>query len=447
MIKKKNTEQKKLFETELKEIIDLNHPLCVLANEIDWKSLEEKFIPVYSYFKGRPAKEIRLMIGLQYLKYTYNHSDVSVVSTWLENPYWQYFCGEQFFQTKCPINPTMMTKFRKRAEINKLEELLAGTIKSGLKLKVIKKNSLEEVIVDTTVQEKNITFPTDAKLYYKMLTKLTSFAKSKGIKLRQSYKRVAKYSLLMSSRYSHSRKYKKSMREVRKLKTYLGRVYRDIKRKSELIDLLLPDRIKLDSLLEIANRLLNQKRKDKNKIYSIHELDVSCISKGKSHKKYEFGNKSGFVTTSKECFIIGAKAFKGNPYDGHTLKQNIEQTESLTGEKVKDIIADLGYRGHNYDGEAEVHIIRRHRYKDYKMKKRKRQRPAIEPIIGHMKNYRRLGRNYLSGFKGDEINTILSVCGQNMMKLLNAISFDFIEIAKKILQQMYFTKKPTLFQC
>ena len=232
MIKKKNG-QNKLFETALVDIIDLNHPLCVLSKEIDWKSLEDKFIPVYSYFKGRPAKEIRLMIGLQYLKYTYNHSDVSVVNTWLENPYWQYFCGEKYFQTKCPINPTMMTKFRKRTEINQLEELLTKTIESGLKLKVIKNSSLEEVVIDTTVQEKNITFPTDAKLYYKMLTKLTSFAKSNDIQLRQSYKRVSKYSLLMSSRYSHSRKHKKSMREVRRLKTYLGRVCRDIQRKSE----------------------------------------------------------------------------------------------------------------------------------------------------------------------------------------------------------------------
>lgn len=433
MIKKKNN-QKVLFEVELNDLIDLSHPLCILANEIDWKSLENKFINVYSYFKGRPAKEIRLMLGLQYLKYTFNHSDESVVLTWVENPYWQFFCGEKYFQVKCPINPSMMSKFRDRVKRNDMDSFLEETIKAGLKLKVITPKSLEEVVIDTTVQEKNITFPTDAKLYYRMLLKLVIFARKNNIALRQSYVRLSKQAFFMHSRYKHTRKTKMARKELRKLKTYLGRTYRDIKRKYEWEN---------DSmakyLLETAERLLKQKKDDKNKIYSLHEQEVCCIAKGKQHKQYEFGNKSAIATTMKECFVVGAKAFKGNPYDGHTLTDTINQVEKIIDKKIKHVSVDLGYRGHDYKGEAEVHVIQRTRYRIGKMRYRKKRRSSIEPIIGHMKNYGRFGRNYLKGTSGDEINTILSACGRNLKKLLKAISL-------YIWNLLYFQKKLVLFQ-
>ena len=298
MIKQKDN-QMQLFETELKRIIDLDHPLCLLSQEIDWASIEEKFLSLYSYFKGRPAKEVRLMVALQYLKATYNESDENVVVKWLENPYWQYVCGEKYFQKRCAINPSMMTKFRNRAKKENIEELLNELIKSGLKIKIIKHHSIEKVNIDTTVQEKNIAFPTDAKLYYKMLVKLVKLAKLNKINLRQSYVRKSKSCLLMQSRYSHARQMKRSAKEIKKLKTYLSRVFRDIDRKKVLSEEL--NYLMLDRLMKIADRLLKQKKDDKNKLYSIHETDVYCISKGKSHKKYEFGSKSS-RTNVRFCY-------------------------------------------------------------------------------------------------------------------------------------------------
>src|SRR5271157_2000955 len=415
MIKKKNN-QKRLFEVELKELIDLEHPLCVITETIDWVSIEEKFYPLYSYFKGRPAKEVRLMVGLQYLKATYQESDESVVEKWVENPYWQYFCGEKYFQVKCPINPTMMTKFRNRAKRENIEELLIELIKSGLKLKIIKEKSLEKINVDTTVQEKNITYPTDAKLYYKMIMKLVKSAKESEIKLRQSYIRKAKTSLLMQGRYSHARQMKRSQKEIRKLKTYLGRIYRDVERKKVMsADLMY---LVLENNMRIAERLLKQKREDKDKLYSLHEPHVYCISKGKAHKKYEFGNKSSFAVTMKENFVTGCYSLKKNIYDGHTLKEQIIQVERLSKIKVKELNVDLGYRGHNYEGEAKVNIVGRQKIKDRKLRKTFRRRSAIEPIIGHMKRDGHLGRNYLKGIHGDLVNTVMAGCGQNIRKMI-----------------------------
>ena len=248
-----------------------------------------------------------------------------------------------------------------------------------------------------------------------MLIKLIKASKRIGIKLRQPYNRTAKRSLFLQGRYLHTRKYKKAKKEIKKIKIYLGRVYRDILRKYRGNDILLSE------YLKVADKLLKQKKDSKNKIYSIHAPEVECISKGKSHKKYEFGNKSGYVTTEKECFVIGAIAFHGNPYDGHTLDESIKQTERLSGSQIKNINVDLGYKGHNYKGSGQVHIVGRHKWKDYKIRKKLGRRASIEPIIGHMKNDGRLGRNFLMGKEGDKINTILAACGQNIRKLLRAI--------------------------
>ncbi len=440
MIKKKDT-QNKLFEVELIDLIDLTHPLCLLSNEMDWKTIEEKFYPLYNYFKGRPAKEVRLMVGLQYLKATYKESDETVVEKWLENPYWQYFCGEKYFQTKCPINPTMMTKFRNRAKKENIEELLNEVIKSGLKIKIIKPQSIEKINVDTTVQEKNITFPTDAKLYYRMLVKLVKYAKLNGIILRQSYLRRGKTSLLMQSRYSHARQMKRSNKEIKRLKTYLGRVYRDIDRKKVLNDDL--SYLALEYYMKTAERLLNQKKDDKNKLYSIHEPAVYCISKGKVHKRYEFGCKLSFAVTMKENFIVGCFSMEKNIYDGHTLKDQIEQVEKLSKLKVKEVNVDLGYRGHDYKGEATINIVGRQKIKDRKKRKIFRRRAAIEPIIGHTKSDGHLGRNYLKGTNGDYINTVMSGCGQNIRKMLKFLKR---KAREKICLVLLYVKNLLLFQ-
>ncbi len=311
-----------------------------------------------------------------------------------------------------------MTKWRNRVKSEGLEALLSETIQAGLKTKVLKRTSLQRLNVDTTVQEKAITFPTDAKLYHRLRIKLVNEAKACGVELRQSYTRKSKQSLVMQSRYAHARQMKRSRKEVRKLKTYLGRVTRDIERKVSG-DTKLKDR--LAPLLEMGHRLLKQKRTDNNKLYSLHAQEVECIAKGKAHKRYEFGCKVSIATTSKDNFVVGAQAFHGNPYDGHTLNEAVEQAERLGNFTTQSIFVDRGYRGHNYEGEGKVHLARKGiRKVKPSLRRWLKRRSAIEPVIGHMKNDGWLGRNYLLGVEGDRINAILCGAGHNIRKLLRA---------------------------
>lgn len=418
---KPKSPQMELFKTLLTRIINIKHPLYILAVKIQWSEFDKAFGPLYCEGKGRPGNPTRLMVGLHYLKHTYNLSDEEVVLQWLENPYWQYFCGNEYFEHDFPIDASSMTRWRKRVEEAGMETLLGETINAGLDIGVIKKSSMNNVNVDTTVQEKAITFPTDAKLYHRMREKLVKMSKEHGVVLRQSYKFKSKRSLFMSGRYSHARQMRRFNRELRRLGTYLGRVVRDIERKTagnkELSDI-------FSEPLSLAQRILNQRRQDKNKIYSLHAHEVECISKGKAHKKYEFGCKVSVAVTSRECFIVGMKAYHGNPYDGHTLKESVLQVERVTGLPAKEIYVDRGYRGHNYKGSAEVHVAGRgmKRLKFSVMKWLKR-RSAIEAVIGHAKTDGRLGRNYLIGKEGDRINAILSGCGYNIRKLLKVLLF------------------------
>jgi len=294
-------------------------------------------------------------------------------------------------------------------------------IRTGLKTKVLKKKSFRKISVDTTVQEKAITFPTDAKLYHRMREKLVDEAGKSNIELRQSYRRKSKQSLVMQGRYSHARQMKRAKKEVKKVKTYLGRVVRDIERKISGNSGL---KERFSGLLQMANRLYVQKRNDSNKLYSLHAPEVECISKGKAHKKYEFGCKVGVAATSKDNFVVGVKAFHQNPYDGHTLNESVSQAERLGKFKAKEIYVDKGYRGHDYEGDAMVHVAKRgiKRLK-YSLRKWLKRRSAIEPIIGHMKNDGRLGRNYLLGEEGDRMNAIMCGAGHNMRKLLAAFLF------------------------
>lgn len=417
----KHEDQGKLFRSRLELICNHSDPLYRLAVAIDWKTFDDAFGNLYVEGKGRPAKPTRLMVGLHYLKHTYNFSDEEVVTQWVQNPYWQYFCGGEHFKHELPIDPSLMTKWRNRVKSKGVEKLFEESIRTGLKTNVVKKKSLRKLNVDTTVQEKAITFPTDAKLYHRMRNKLVDKAKDAGIKLRQSYTRKSKQSLVMQGRYAHARQMKRAKREVKKLKTFLGRVTRDIERR-------ISDSGKFKELfsenLEMANRLLLQKRSDKNKLYSLHAPEVECISKGKAHKRYEFGCKVGVATTSKDNFVIGVSAFHDNPYDGHTLKESISQAERLGKFSAKEVYVDRGYRGHDYDGDAEVHIARRGMKKlKHSLRKWLKRRSAIEPVIGHMKNDGRLGRNYLLGKEGDKMNALLCGAGHNMRKLLRAFLF------------------------
>lgn len=413
--------QGELYSVRLDFLCNEAHPFLRLSRVIDWPQFDQSFGGFYSEGQGRPAKPTRLMVGLHYLKHAFDLSDEEVVRQWVENPYWQYFCGGEYFEHELPINPSLMTKWRNRLKSEGMEKLLEETIRSGLRTKTLRKGSLEKVNVDTTVQEKAVTFPTDAKLYYRMLMKLVRTARSAGVELRQSYTRLAKRSLIMQGRYAHARQMKRAKREIKKLRLYLGRVLRDIGRKTAgreaSAEVFAP-------MLAMAERLFKQKRDDKNKLYSLHAPEVECIAKGKAHKKYEFGCKVSVATTSKDNFVVGMQAFHGNPYDGHTLGAAVEQAERLAEFEAKELFVDLGYRGHDYEGSATVHIARRGMRKvKPSLRRWLKRRSAIEPVIGHMKNDGRLGRNYLSGVEGDKINAILCGAGHNIRKLIAWLLF------------------------
>jgi IS5 family transposase len=405
--------QRDLFRVELCRIVDPSHGLIKLANVVDWGRLDELFGSTYCPDNGRPAVSTRLMVALHYLKYTFNLSDEDVVEGWVENPYWQSFSGMKFFEHEAPIDPSSMTRWRKRIGEAGAEELLKETIQAGLKTKAVKAYQLKRVNVDTTVQEKEVRFPTDARLYDRARQRLVNCAKERSINLRQNYNRNSKHLLCQQSRYAHAKQMKRAQRCTRKLKTYLGRVIRDIERVFPHPD----DELK--SLLETGTRIFHQQRHDQKKIYSVHEPQVECISKGKAHKRYEFGCKVSVAATSRGGWFVGARALHGNPYDGHTLKDALEQVQRVAGENPEHAFVDMGYRGHGYSGEVEVHVDKRYRGRVAKSLWRwMKRRAAIEPGIGHLKREHRMDRNRLSGAEGDRFNAILSAVGMNFHKLL-----------------------------
>lgn len=405
--------QLELYKIELERIVNRGHELVKLANRINWSAFEDAFEVCYCPDNGRPAIPTRLMVGLHYLKYTYGLSDEGVLAGWIENPYWQYFCGGKFFEYELPLEVSSMSRWRKKIGEAGAEELLCGVIEAGIRTGAIKGEDLKRINVDTTVQTKAVRYPTDARLYDRMRERLVKKAKKEGIKLRQSYTRVGRRAYCRSSNYARAEQYNRARKETRKLKTILGRVVRDIKRKALVIE------VELQELIERAEKLLRQKREDKNKLYSVHAPEVECISKGKVNNKYEFGCKVGIATTAKSNWIVGAKAFHNNPYDGHTLTECMKQTERIIGNIVQQAVCDLGYRGHSYPGEGEVMIVPRNKKTSDRWRRYWwNRRSAIEPIIGHLKDDHKLERNELKGKIGDKINAILSACGFNFRKLL-----------------------------
>ena len=405
--------QRDLFRVELCRIVDPSHGLIKLAHAVEWDRLDALFGSTYCPGNGRPAVSTRLMVALHYLKYTFNLSDEDVVEGWIENPYWQSFSGMKFFEHEYPIDPSSMTRWRKRIGEAGAEELLKETILAGLKTKAVKPHQLKRVNVDTTVQEKEVRFPTDARLYDRARQRLVNCAKKRCINLRQNYNRKSKHLLCQQSRYAHAKQMKRAQRCTRKLKTYLGRVIRDIERAWPHPD----DELK--SLLETAARIFHQQRHDKKKIYSVHEPQVECISKGKAHKRYEFGCKVSVAATSRGGWFVGAMAVHGNPYDGHTLQDALGQVQRVAGENPEHAFVDMGYRGHGYSGEVEVHVDKRHRGRIARSLWRwMKRRAAIEPGIGHLKREHRMDRNRLGGVEGDRFNAILSAVGMNFHKLL-----------------------------
>ena len=435
--------QDDLFLPRLSNMLNPKHEMMILEKMVNWDELAEEFTDCYSSdnFKGGcPPKPVRLMIGLLLLQHMHSLSDELVVERWVENPYWQYFCGYDILQWKMPINPSSLTRFRDRAGDKRMKKILSLTIDVALKSKFVEKKELKKVIVDTTVMPKNIEFPTDSKLYDKARIRLVKLCQKHNVPLRQNYNQVCKKINRRLGGYLHAKQMKRAKKEIKSLKTILGRVIRDVSRKTQN-NAYGKQNLKVSAIfkseLELATRLLNQQVKDKNKIYALHEPDVVCISKGKSRQLYEFGSKVSFVMTHKKSLITSAQSLDGNPYDGHTLKPALENAQNISKTKIKDAFVDKGYKGHGIDEEKDkirIFISGQKTLGKKKItktiKKQIKRRQAIEPIIGHMKNDGRLDLCRLKGIIGDKINAVLSAAGHNLRIILKHI--------RKLLKNSYF---------
>lgn len=409
-IKTSHNYQGSFFST-FEEQLDHKHPLYILSNRVDWQIFADRFEPLYSSKLGAPSKPIRRMVGLLILKHLRNLSDESIVEQWPENVYYQYFCGEQIFAQKRPCSSTELVEFRNRIGVSGIELILKESIRINGK-----DGQENESITDTTVQEKNITYPTDNKLHKKIIAKCHKISEDEKITLRQSYTRTLKKLAIAQRFRNHPKNQAKARKADRKVKTIAGRLVREIERNLSADSKYQPN-------IELMKRVLQQKRHDNHKIYSLHEPDVQCISKGKEHKKYEFGCKVSIMSTKNTGVIIGAMSFEKNEYDGHTIEQAIQQQQNLTGIQLERTYVDRGYRGiHNVHG-TEI-ISPKIRTTDTETEKRKmrkgfRRRAAIEPIISHLKTDYRLGRNFYRGILGDAINVMLSAAAWNFKRMIN----------------------------
>jgi IS5 family transposase len=403
--------QLEMLKTILTSFIHPEHELCLLAKKIEWNNLEKEFAPLYGTV-GRPSVAIRTIVGLLLLKQMYNLGDETVMERYLENPYWQHFCGEIYFQYRLPFDPSDFVHFRHRIGKEGMEKIFKQSI-DLFGDKMIRKE-VREVRVDTTVQEKNITFPTDRKLYEKVIEHCKRTANAKGIKLKRTYSREIK-KLKYQLRFARKPKnYKRLMRAQNKLHRIARKIYND------LVTQLNPMPMKDFEKFNVLYRVLEQERHDKDKVYSIHEPEVLCIAKGKEYKPYEFGNKSSFAYTRENGIIVGAMAIEGNAIDGHTLGPQLEQVKEVTRGKVRKAIVDRGYRGAQKIGITEVVMPNTTRKESYYMKKQRearcRSRAGIEGLISHLKHDHRLLRNYPKGTAGDQINTLLAAAAYNMRK-------------------------------
>jgi IS5 family transposase len=425
--------QPDFFQIELSSIISSQHPLVRLSAEISWDAFEQQLQPTYAPVMGAPGINTRLMVSLHYLKFQHDLSDEDVVARWVENPYWQFFSGMQFFTHKAPIDPSSMSRWRSRLGASGAEAMLKATVEAGLKLNAIKATDFVHLNVDTTVQTKAIRHPTDARLCDRVRERLVKAARKEGLKIKRSYVRVGRRLVMKQSRYAHARQMNRARAMQRKLKTNLGRVIREVEKQTPH-----PESATA-AMLVVAKKIHAQTKQDSGKIYSVHEPQVQCIAKGKVGKKYEFGNKVSLAVTSKQSWVIGALSLEGNPYDGHTLSKQIEQVRGIVGaDKVKQIFVDRGYRGHKHEGPENVMVDRERRGKIpksfWRMMKR---RAAIEPTIGHMKSEHRLERNRLKGTVGDAINALLSAAAMNFGKLLRWVGRFWLFLRALVLAIFY----------
>jgi transposase, IS5 family len=423
--------QHDLFKARLDQIVDLRHPLARLARTIDWGFLEKSLGSVYSDGPGQPPLATRLMAGFVILKHMHDLSDEVLCDRWIENPYYQLFCGEEFFRHELPLDRSSLTRWRQRMGEEKLTALLQESLSVATRTGAAKPSDFTKAIVDTTVQEKAVAFPTDARLMHRAREQLVRLAKKHGVSLRQSYERLGKLALVKQQRYAHAKQFKRAKRSLKTLKTFLGRIIRDIARKikgDEALKNVFAHPLMLARRVHAQNKNLGRVKGAPEgadlRVFSLHAPEVECIGKGKAHKPYEFGVKASLATTLKRSkggqFIVHAKALPGKPYDGHTLAVAIPEIERLVGADLERIIADRGYRGHNapLSHRFKVYVSGQKRRVTEKIKRELRRRAAIEPVIGHLKAEHRMGRNHLAHATGDAVNAVLAAVGYNFRRLL-----------------------------
>ena len=408
----------------LAEQLDPRQPLKRLAEAIPWSEFESAFGQFYSP-EGRPAKPVRLMVGLLLLKQMFNQGDETVVALWVQNPYWQYFCGMSEFQWQVPCDPSDLVYFRQRIGEPGMQRLLQVSAHlHGDKTRE------KEVVVDTTVQEKNITYPTDSKLAHKIIRRCWKLADRHGVKLRRRYRKAVRHCVRAQRWHKDRRKRKLAHRALRQMKVMAGRLIRELERKlSESA------REQPQESFALYRRVLAQQPADRDKIYSLHEPQVYCLSKGKEHKKYELGSKASLVMTKDSGIIVGAVAHAENLYDGDALLPALEQTQALTGQVPGKAIVDRGYRGRKIVKGTEVLTpgkakTGQSQYHKNKMRARFRRRAAIEPLIGHLKGQYRLARCFLKGFIGDQMNLLLAAAAWNLRKWLRTAAFFWLQLLR-----------------
>ena len=441
------------FRSRIDQMIDLRHPLAVLASRMPWQQIEASVshlfvrkaragvtMPDLDLFgeapavvgrksnAGRPRVPLRIMIALLYLKHAFNESDEGVVDRWGETPTWQFFSGQAYFEHHRPCDATTLVKFRQLLGDEGVEELLAQTVNVAVELQLIQRQALKQVIVDSTVQHKAIAHPTDSKLLETARFKVVEAAKAEGIELKQTYAKEGQLLGYKAGRYAHARQFKRMRKVIKRQRTIVGRLQREVARKMSTLSQAIQET--LGQTLDKAKRLVTQtgSRKavdNRAKLYSWHAPEVECISKGKSRNPYEFGVKVGLAMTLKGNLIVGARSFAGNPYDGHTMHEQIEQSAILMqglGVKPEVVYADLGYRGVDKDNPG---IEIKHRGKDKRLTDEERRllkrRQAIEPIIGHLKADHRMDRCHLKGSEGDALHAVLCAAGYNIRWLLRMI--------------------------
>jgi len=457
------------FRSRIDTMIDLRSPLAVLATRIPWAHIEAALSPKFEHEDragiriegqdllgprmslvgagrsnaGRPRTPIRLMASLLYLKHSFNLSDEEVCQRWSENVLWQFFSGMEYFEHRLPCDATQIGRFRRDVGEEGLEQLLKATVDAAVAMKAVKPKALERVIVDTTVQEKAIAHPVDSRLLEIARHKVVSSAKRAGINLKQTFAKEGKELRRKAGGYAHAKQFRRLKRTVKRQRTILGIVTREVQRKIKAPDFAATNAKALSDLmmwLERAERVRTQRRYDKNKLYALHAPEVECIGKGKARKPYEFGVKTAVVVSHQHGLMLGARSFPGNPYDGHILSAVLEQAANITQDlnvTLNQIVADLGFRGVDADNPGKQ-IIHRGKFKSLNPQQKGwlRRRQAIEPAIGHLKSDHRMDRCWLQGALGDALHAISCAAGYNLRWLLRAIARKGIGPAFLCLLQM-----------